>query len=165
MKTLYEIDNAYLKALEMAFTVDEETGEVLLADGVLDALQGEFEAKADAIACVIKEKRALIEARKKEMESLKAKNDSESKQIDRLIDYLTRSLDLREQDKLTTARNTISFRKSKSVNVIDEKLIPLEFINIKETRSVNKTEIMKHLKNGETISGCEIKESRNMQLK
>ena len=59
----------------------------------------------------------------------------------------------------------ISFRKSKIVRIIDETKIPKEFIKVKTTETVSKTDLGKALKNGEFIEGAELVESRSLQIK
>lgn len=59
----------------------------------------------------------------------------------------------------------ISFRKSKVVKVLDETKIPKEFIKIKTTETISKTDLGKALKNGEIIEGAELVENKSLQIK
>lgn len=162
MRSLYEINQAYL---DLFNNVDPETGEVLFSDEDIDNIAEEFEQKADNIACLIKDKEAMIKARKSEMESLKERNEREQKQIDRLKRYLLQSLKLRNTKKLETVRNVIGMRNSVSVQIEDGADIPEEYIRTKVTREPNKAEMSKALKEGVIIPGCSLAEKTSLTIK
>ncbi|MGX8834331.1 siphovirus Gp157 family protein [Amedibacillus sp. YH-ame6] len=162
MRSLYEIDKEYL---ELFNRFDPETGEVLFTDEELDSIKQEFETKADNIACLIKDKKSLIDARKAEMKTLKERNDLEEKQVDRLCNYLVRSMLMRNKKKLETARNLISTRNSKSVFIENESLIPKEYLKKKIEKFPMKKEIGEALKNGLNVAGCKLQENTSLIVK
>lgn len=162
MRSLYEINKTYLELFEK---VDPETGEILFTDEELDAVKEEFELKADNIACFIKDREALIEARKSEIDNLKNKNIAEQKRIDNLKKYLLNALQMRNKKKLVTARNTIGTRKTTSVLIEDETLIPNEYLKVKTEKSPMKKEIGAALKTGIEISGCSLIEKVSLNVK
>ena len=49
--------------------------------------------------------------------------------------------------------------------MIDETKIPKEFIKVKTTESISKTDLGKALKNGEIIEGAELVENKTLQIK
>ena len=159
---LYEINAAYLQLFER---VDPETGEILFTDEELDAIKEEFEVKADNIGCLIKEVKALIKARKEEIDALKMKNDSDQKRVDHLEKYLLNALMMRGKKKLATARNTISTRNTKSVSIDAEILIPKEYLKVKTETSPMKKEIGAALKQGIDVPGCSLVEKTSLTVK
>ena len=161
MRSMYEINQAYL---ELFNKVDPETGEVLFSDEDIDSIAEEFEQKADNIACLIKDKEAMLEARKSEMKGLKERNEREQKQIDRLKRYLLQSLQLRNTKKLETVRNVIGVRHSVAVQIDDGADIPEEYIRTKVTREPNKAEMSKALKEGIKIPGCSLTEKTSLTI-
>lgn len=161
MPSLYEIDQRYLNA----FKVDEETGEVTLDEDELEKIEQDFQEKFDNIACYIKDLTALNVAIKDEKKSLDDRIKSNTSKIESLKRYLTRSLELRDLNKYETAKNKVSFRSSKSVDVIDESKVPEEYIRVKTETSVDKKAVLDALKGGAEIAGCELKESKNIQIK
>ena len=66
------------------------------------------------------------------------------------------------QVKLETAAHKVSFSKSHYVDVIDENLIPSEFVKV--VTSIDKAGLKKALKEGE-VEGARIGERSNIQIK
>ena len=147
-RSLYEINAAYLQLFER---VDPETGEILFTDEELDAIKEEFEVKADNIGCLIKEVKALIKARKEEIDALKMKNDSDQKRVDHLEKYLLNAL--------------MSTRNTKSVSIDAEILIPKEYLKVKTETSPMKKEIGAALKQGIDVPGCSLVEKTSLTVK
>ena len=164
MNSLYEIDKAYMSALNN-FTVDEETGEVIFNDEEIQKLEDDFKNKADNIACYIKDLSALNDAIKAEKAELDARYKANDAKINRLRCYLSQSLEMRDMRNLETPRNKLSFRKSTSVVISDEKLVPTQFIKTVVTEKIDKKGIGDALKKGERIEGCYLLESNNLQIK
>lgn len=164
-RSLYEINQDYLNLINSSFSIDEETGEILFDEEKLNAINDEFENKVDNIVSLVKEKKALVEARKKEIEALKERNERDLKVIDNLQNYVLSSMTLRDRKKVETARNSVTYRISKSVNIFNEALVPSQFIKEEIKTSIDKKAIMESLKNGETVDGCAILEKKNISIK
>lgn len=159
--TLWQIDEKINKILENDFYVDEETGEVFLPEN-LDELDVERTEKIENIALYIKNLKSEAEAIKGEIDNLKSRAEIKKKKSERLTDYLEKILN---GEKLETAKVALSYRKSTSVKIENEEIIPDEFMTIKTEKKPNKTAIAKFLKNGETVIGCELIEKQNLQIK
>lgn len=69
--SLYEISADFLKALD-GLEVDEETGEITNFDAV-EALNAQFEDKAESVACYIKNLTAFVDDLKTEESALAAR--------------------------------------------------------------------------------------------
>ena len=163
---LYEIANDYM-ALMNAIDNDEIPEEALL--DTLEAITGEIEVKADNIACMLKELDAEIGAIKAEENKLAERRKSKERAYDRLKEYLSDTLIRVGLDKVETARNKITFRKSESVEIGEgfyewAKAHRDDLLTYAEPKA-NKTEIKKALKEGAEIVGAEIVSKANMQLK
>lgn len=159
--TLWQIDERINKILENDFYIDEETGEVFLPEN-LDELDVERTEKIENIALYIKNLKSEAEAIKSEVDNLKSRADVKKKKAERLTDYLDKILG---GEKLETSKVALSYRKSTSVKIENEEIIPDEFMTIKTEKKPNKTAIAKLLKNGETVVGCELVEKQNLQIK
>ncbi|MBR2388166.1 MAG: siphovirus Gp157 family protein [Clostridia bacterium] len=164
---LYEVANDYL-ALMQAIDNDELPEEAI-AD-TLEAIKGEIEVKADNIACLLKNIEADITAFKAEESRLAERRKVKEKAHERLKQYLSNELQRLNIDKVETARNNISFRKSESVELDEETFIAwaseyrddlLTYSNPK----ANKTEIKKALKDGAEIVGASLISKNNIQIK
>lgn len=164
MASLYEIGQAYNEALN-EFTIDEETGELLFNEEAIDQLTDTLQNKADNIASYIKNRQALSDAIKAEKNALDERLKSNDKKIEALKKYLAEAMEMTHMDKLETARNKITFRKSTSVVVNEDVLLPKEYIKTVVTEKVDKKAIGDALKNGAVIYGCYLKETNNLQIK
>lgn len=164
---LYELAIDYL-ALKQAIDEDE-IPEECIAD-TLEAIGGEIEIKADNIACMLKNIEAEMTAIRAEEIKLATRRKIKERAYDRMKQYLSDTLQQMSIDKVETARNKISFRRSESVEIDNE-----TFINwAQENRddlltysapTANKTEIKKLLKDGEEIVGAQLVSKQNIQIK
>lgn len=165
MRTLYEINAEYLELLETAFTVDEETGEVLFDNNAFEAIEGEYNDKIDSIVNYIKSLETLCEGIKKERDNLAERKAQVEKKIESLKEYISKSMELRNMDKFETPKSKLSFRVSKSVNVIDEELIPDAYFKESVSKKLDKTSLSKDLKEGKEVKGACLLVKRNLQIK
>lgn len=161
---LYEINDAYEKALSN-FTVDDETGEIIFDDEEIKKLEGAFEEKVDNIACYIKSLNALNDSIKAEKQALDERLKTNDKKVESLKKFLVMSLEMRDMKKFETARNKLSFRKSTSVVINEDAVLPNQFVKKVVTEKIDKKAIGEALKNGEVVEGCYLKESNNLQIK
>lgn len=162
---LYEIDNAYLDVIESGFSFDDETGELLFDESMMDQLEGEFNTKIDNICAYIKNQEALKSGISDEIKSLNDRKRSVDNKIDYLKKLITDSMARRDVKKLETPRNKISFRKSVSVNVLDENQIDGSYFVEKIERKLDKKTLLADLKNGVEVDGAELLEKQNIQIK
>lgn len=158
---LYEITDAYRQALE-SIEVDPETGEILFLDN-LDELDATFEAKAEAVACYIKELRVDVKALKEEEDALKVRRFSTDKKAKSLMEYLSDCMNQIGKDKMQTPRCSLFFRRSTQVHIIDESQLPENLLKI--TIEPDKTAIKNRLKTGETVDGAELVTNLTLQIK
>ena len=156
--TLFEIDKALM---EFEFEVDEETGEILNASD-LDELNLAREQKIEGISLWIKNLEAEKDAVKREKDNFADRQKRLEKKIESLKGYLTYALD---GQKFSTPKVAVSFRRSESVNITDEHLVPDNFCDFTMVRKPNKTALKDALKKGEEIMGVELVEKRNISIK
>ena len=69
------------------------------------------------------------------------------------------------KEKLENDVVSISFRKSSSVNIIEQDKIPQEYIKSKVVFDFNKSKMAQDLKAGKIIEGVELLEKSNVQIK
>lgn len=155
---LYEIDRAIENALELGF--DPETGEVLGFEE-LEALQMEREKKIKNVVLWIKDMNAEAEMVKAEKQKLANRQSAIERKADSVKQFLSRYLN--EGEKLKGGNFAISWRKSESVEISDENLVPDAYIRIKS--EVDKTELKKALKLGLDVPGAELVTKNNLQIK
>lgn len=166
---LYEIADTY-----RAFMAAVDAGEIpedAVAD-TLDGIEGEFEQKADNIACLIKELRIEAQAIKEEADRLTARQRQKQAAADRLSRYLQAHMQAMGNGKIETARNRIVIKKNPiSCKIVDEDVV-LGFLSmhhmedcIKREVSIKKRELLARMKDGEEIPGAELEASERIEIK
>jgi hypothetical protein len=162
---LYEITDLYMKFYDMV-----ESGEIeedAIAD-TLESIDGEFEDKADNIASLIKTFLAEAEAIKTEEKNLKDRRERKERQAESLKNYISSTMLQLGKVKVETARNVLSFRKSTSLEILDEykfmETYP-ELIKVEIKKSIPKKDITDLIKAGEEFDGVKLTERQNLQIK
>lgn len=157
---LFEIQEA-LRNFEWQF--DEETGEVLNEDEYNELALAE-EAKKEGIACLIKEARAEAKALRDEAKNLTARADSKDKNADNLESWLGHIL---EYKPFETARCKVGFKKTETCDIIQEKMIPQEYMvtSVKTETKPDKRRIKDDIKAGKEIPGAVVTEHYRIQVK
>lgn len=155
---LYEINSEIMQLLESVDEDGEITAEQLTA---LTELNLAREEKHENIGLLIKNLTADSKALADEIQSLtqrKRTTDNKTKYLKR---YLSDSL---QGESLETARVKITFRRSTSVLVTDENIIPKQYL-IEQEPKISRAEIAKALKAGHSVRGAELQENNNIQIK
>lgn len=155
--TLYELDKAIA---DFELEVNED-GEVLNIDE-LDELNLAREQKIEGISLWVKNLEAEKEAVKHEKDNFADREKRLGKKIDSLKGYLTYAL---QGEKFSTPKVAVSFRKSESVHITDEYLIPDEYKLFTVVKKPDKGVIKKALKDGKEIMGVELVEKQNISIK
>lgn len=163
--TLYEISNTYTEFMNAIESGD--IPEEAIAD-TLDGIQGDFNEKADNIACIIKNLSAESVAIKAERDALNERIKSKQHREEALKAYLSSSMEAMKIPKVETARNAISFRKSTSCFIADEEDFKQRHTDLCKKElvvTIPRADIAKMLKSGEEISGAELRTKQNLQIK
>lgn len=154
MANLYEID------AQIMACVDYETGEII-DEEKLQALQLEFNQKVEGIALWIKNLLAEAKMIKEEKDNLAERQKSCENKAASLKKYLSSALD---GEKFKTAKVSVSYRKSESVEIEDISLLDDDYLKFKEPEA-DKTKIKAALKNGVSLEGVTLVEKNNIQIK
>lgn len=159
--TLYDIDSRIFELTENL--VDESTGEINEeAYAELEELNMEREKKIEGCILIIKNLTAEVDALVAERETLKKRMDAKMNRIKRISDYVNYSL---KGEKFETARACASYRRSQSVEIINEDAIPDNMCKFETTRKPMKMDIKRALKEGKEVPGCFLKENNNLIIK
>lgn len=151
---LYEIDNAILGC------VDVETGEIFDMDK-FEELSMTRDAKIENVCLWIKNLKAEAEALKAEKESFAQRQKAAENKMESLKKYIGSYL---EGTPFKTAKVQVSFRKTESLEISEDATIPDEFLRFKEPE-VNKVELKKAIKAGQTFGGVQIIENKSICIK
>lgn len=147
-----------LKELLDADEIDEQTfSDTLESIGADD--------KVDSYCMIIRELEAEIGARDEAAKHLAELNEKARRSIDRMKQALDGFVMATGKPKLHTPFFTVSYRKSEAVEVLDESLIPEDYIKVSTRKAPDKAAIKAILKNGGEVAGCVLRENRNIQIK
>ena len=157
--TIYEINEQILNC------IDPETGEIIDIDK-LNELELERDAKIENVACWIKELKAEAEAIKAEKLVLAERQKVAENKAESLKKWLAYAL---QGEKFKTAKCSVSFRKTESVEVTDEGLSNLmkehdELLTYKAPEP-NKKAIKDALKDGLNVEGVQLVQNTSTIIK
>lgn len=152
--TLYEINE------QMRACINEETGE--FNEEAWNELSEAREQKIEGACMLYKEKVAMADAIKAEIETLTARMKSAEREQESIKSFLAYAL---QGEKFETAKVKCGWRKSESVKIEDDVELPEIYCKTKVSILPDKTEIKKALKSGIAIAGCTLVESNNISIK
>ena len=157
--TIYEINEQILNCIDL------ETGEIIDIDK-LNELQLERDAKIENVACWIKELKAEAEAIKAEKLALAERQKVVENKAESLKKWLAFALN---GEKFKTAKCSVSFRRSESVEVTEEGLEALmkehdELFSYKAPEP-NKKAIKDALKDGLSVAGVQLIQNTSTIIK
>ena len=168
MASLYEIDGRIWDVIQAGYALDEETGE-FWDDSAFEALEMERNDKLEGCALFVKNMEANIEAIRNEEKKLAERRHVLERRAERMRDYIAASMLAFGDKQLETARVALSLRKSESVTIYDETLIPAEYVRTVESVKVDKTAIKKAIKElakfGGCVPGAVLEVHQNLQVK
>lgn len=162
MKSIFEISKEYITIID---ELEINGGEV--TEGIETALainEGELKQKGVAYVAVIKSLDSEVEIIESEIKRLTALKKARNSIISNLKDRLSNAMQQYGIDEIKTELVKINFRKSKSVNIYDESILP-DNCKIVTVSTISKTELKKRIDAGEKIAGVEIVENLNLQIK
>ena len=150
---IHEIEN-------FDFIIDEETGEILNAMQ-LDELELAKEEKVENICLWIKNLKAEANAIKEEVSSLQKRHKAVHNKAESLERYIQQALN---GEKFKTARVSVSYRKSETVECADILAVDDDYLRYKEPE-LDKAKVKAALKEGIDVKGCSLIQKQNMQIR
>ncbi|MGG3958393.1 siphovirus Gp157 family protein [Bhargavaea massiliensis] len=157
---LYELAQNYAELLEIAEEIESDA----LVD-TLEALQDAIEDKAENIAKLIKNLEADAKIIKEEEQRLAERRRAIEAKVDKLKTYLQEQLEIAGLQKVKRPTITVSIQANPpSVDVIDEKVIPSDFL-IPQAPKVDKRSILERLKKGESVPGVALKQTKGVRIR
>ena len=158
MSYLYELEGIYaqLQAMEL----DDET-----FNDTLDSIDFQESLEENIEYFVKMWKNALSDAErfKQAKQEFYDKEKNAKAKAEKYKEAIERALTMSGKKKVEAGLFTVSLRKSKQVDILDETKIPLEFLKL-EYKPI-KTELAKHLKAGEVIEGATLIEKESLQVR
>ena len=160
---LFEIKSEY-EAIMSAIEVyaEENEGEIPDSlDNMLEMIEDDHQIKMVSCACIVKNCNAEAVAIKEILKPLQKRVKALENKAEAFKRYMSRNAI--HGVKITAPEAAISWRKSKSVDIIDESKVPEDYCKVIITPS--KTAIKKAIESGVVVPGAAIVEKLNLQIK
>lgn len=103
-----------------------------------------------------------IDSEIKRLQELKKRNE---KAIERMETAISNAMQLYGIDKVDSSFIKLSFRKSESVEIVNESQLSVAYVTFKTTQTPNKTAIKEAIKRGEVVEGAVLSTNFNLQIK
>ena len=162
MATLYDIAEEIKELLDLmqSAEVDEETiQDTIEATGLKD----DFKNKIDGYLYVIDDIEASNERIKKEEDRLAKRRRMQEKNIRKMKDMLTDTMQLLDIQKERTDRYTVWVQNNAiKLNIEDEQFIPKEFYEEQQPK-LNRKKLTDYMKEGKEIKGVELTQSKGIR--
>lgn len=161
---LYALADEYRQVLAL---FDDENAEPAAIEAALDAIAGQINHKADAIAALVRQFTLLSEARAAEATRMTRLAQLDASRADRLKNYLLNNMLVVGAEKIDTPRFHITVRTNPpAVEVLDQTVIPDQFIREVIATSVDKRAILEHYKaTGELVDGTDIRRGQRLDIR
>lgn len=164
--SLYEIDSRIKEILDNIYDAADENGEVGEIDLTeLKELQEARETKLENIALYAKNLASEASAIKEEENTLSERRKRLERKCERMKGILINAMKEDGNKKLSSARFEAVLRDSKKTEIIDESLIPEQYINTKIEKSPDKTAIKKAIEAGEEVAGATVITNTTISIK
>ena len=156
---LYEITEQHKQLAELAESSDEDIAQAV-AD-TFEMIEGDFNDKALSLITVVNNMDSDADQIDKEIARLQAKKKSIQNSQNSMREYLRSNMEATGISKISCPLFTITLAAGRDmVLVTDEDKIPTDYLNIKTSVAPIKADILKALKAGESIPGCELGKSK-----
>lgn len=161
--TLYEITEDFARLLALA--EDPETDPDVLAD-TMEAITGDFDAKADGYAMVIAQLTAEADAVKKEADRLATRRKALQANADRIKKALETAMVTVDRRKFKTTLFSFNIQKNPPRVVIDADPweIPVEYTTIPDP-VVDTAKVKEALKAGEALTWAHLEQGESLRIR
>ncbi|MGL4981108.1 MAG: siphovirus Gp157 family protein, partial [Fusobacteriaceae bacterium] len=164
MKT-YEIVNGMIDTLDI-FLDSEQTGEDRESyNYIMEFLKEELETKKSNIVKYIRNIELEIQMIKTEESRLEVLRKNKEKKVSSLKEYMVNIFRTLNKSKIETEIGSLGLRKSQSVAIDDQKIIPRKYIEKRTVISIDKRAIGADLKLGKKIKGVHLEENYSLQIR
>ena len=160
---LYEISEAMIDNLNIFLESEGTELDKEVHDEVMALLKKELSSKSSNLLKYLNNLQCDLEQIRLEKQRLEKIKKSKESKYEKLSDYIIYIMQTLHKAKIETEIGNYALRKSTKVEVIDEKLIPEEYFNIKVDKSVDKTALKEVLKSKE-IPGVKLTTGFNLNI-
>ena len=162
MKTLYEITDEYKELLDLMQTA--EVDDDVIQDTIESTgLKDDFRSKVDGYLYVIDDIEASNERIRNEEKRLASRRQMQEKNVRRMKDMLTDTMQLLDIQKERTDKYTVWVQNNPiKLSIQDDQFIPQEFYEEQQPK-LNRKKLTDYIKEGKEIKGVELTQSKGIR--
>ena len=156
-KALWEISDELLEFMS-EIEIDPETGEISEESfSKIESLSGDFDEKLENCINYLRRTDAESKLAKQEAELIKQYGKTLEKKVERLSEYIKHQMLKMLVHKTVISGRPASIAKNPDSLIVDESILPKEWMRVKVKEEPDKVAIMKHIKNGKEVpEGVEV---------
>jgi hypothetical protein len=139
----------------------------------LDGIEGEFDIKAENIACYIKQLSGDVELLKKEKASIDRRKKAKENQLESMKRYLLECMKKTKRLKIETPKAKISVKNNQETSRFENEKAFIkmcmeknleEYLRYKDPE-INKTAVKNALRSGEIVPGAQLERTQSLIIK
>lgn len=163
LPALYEIAANYKDIADQLAAMD--LPDDVVAD-TLEAEGGDLQEKCVNVAMVARNLESSADQIQAAIEQMQARQKAMKNRADRIRDYLLHHMAQCDIQSVECPYFKVSIaKKPPSVDVLDEKQIPADYIKTRTVESLDKAGVLRDLKAGKEIPGAKLKQGRRLNIK
>lgn len=162
-RSIYNIEYDHLQLMAQ---IEENEGEI--TDEISEQLEltlEEFETKAVSYGYVIRQYDFEIKQIKDEIERLSTISRRKEKSQEEIKARIHSAMIRFNVEKVDKNNLKLSFRKSQSLIIDEDAVIPSNYISIKEVETIDKKALKEAILEGSTFKGIYVSDNNNLQIK
>ena len=161
MAKLYELTDDYLSLWESLSDPEADWTE---AEEKLRGIEKAFDDKVGACAKMIRNMESEETALTREIDRMSRRHDALVRKIKAIKEYVKAEMEASGREKVRTDVFTVSVQHSPDkVHVTDETKIPAQYYQT--TKRLDKVEVLRMLKAGYAVPGCELTQGSHLRIR
>jgi len=163
--TLYEIDRQIKEIIDNLYDAMDENGEVGEVDfSILEQLKEERQTKLENITLYIKNLEAEADAIKNEIDALTKRKKRLETRANGLRGLLIKSISENGDKEFSTARCFARISERDVTDILDENIIPKEYMREKIKYEPDKTAIKNAINSGKVVAGARVIKNKSLKI-
>lgn len=161
MAKLYELTDDYLSLWESLSDPEADWTE---AEEKLRGIERAFDDKVSACAKMIRNMESEETALTREIDRMSRRHDALVRKTKAIKEYVKAEMETSGREKVRTDVFTVSVQHSPDkVHVVDETRIPPQYYQT--TKRLDKVEVLRMLKAGYAVPGCELTQGSHLRIR
>jgi hypothetical protein len=160
---IFKIQQQYVSIINQVIEAEGELSEELIQ--AIEINETDLKEKAVNYGYAIRMfefDNTIVDEEIKRLQALKKLNNKKAEWLERTISNAMQQFGI---EKVESPTLKLSFRKSESVEIVNEAQLTEQFTTTKTTVTPNKTAIKEAIKNGEVVEGAVLVTNFNLQIK